>query len=232
MTGFWNMEHGTWNMSLVPRPAQKMHTHKQSSDVWRRVGVCLVPALAALWRIEGMEGLDWDLDWDLYNHPAKSNEHALRPRLPTPRARRAPKPLSESERGQNGLRRRRMGSSLAGCRSLSIQRRSHGPPPTVRGLHMHSWLLVLALQVAVGLLAGLSLRLFLPHREAPCFQSIMEVRCAGEGAWPPLLYVVVPLLVCSTTLNHPTNRSSAPLRDFGTWLLRPECPLSPNPADR
>lgn len=93
-----------------------------------------------------------------------------------------------------------MGSSLAGCRSLSIQRRSHGPPPTVRGLHMHSWLLVLALQFAVGLLAGLSLRLFLPHREAPCFQSIMEVGCAGEGAWPPLLYVVVPLLVL---FDHP-----------------------------
>jgi hypothetical protein len=96
MTGFWNMEHGTCLSSLARRK-ECTRTGKEAMCAGESESACFPP-----WPPYGVSK-EWKaLIGTCTTTLQKSNEHPLRPRLPTPRARQPPKPLSESERGQMG----------------------------------------------------------------------------------------------------------------------------------
>jgi hypothetical protein len=133
-----------------------------------------------------------------------------------------------ASRGRIGTR-----VSAAPCHS-----EAQSPSTNIRGLHMHSWLLALQSVCVCVCGAGLyfSLRLFLHtgrrHVSSRSWRWMCWSWSSQGGLGRPLLYVVAPLLVAL----EPTLKSedSAPFRDLilNTGLLRPECSLSPDPADR
>jgi hypothetical protein len=161
---------------------------------------------------------------------AKSNEHVLRPRLPTPRARRAPKRLIEGERWQMG--------------SVVVEWAPPSPAATpcpFRGAameltHLHQqlgvcicipgcwcWRCICSRSACGTWFEALFFHTGRRHVSSRSWRFDVLVR----GLGPPLLYLVVPLLVRSNspqTSHYPQLRPLFETLELGCFA--PNAPLT------